>query len=249
MNEQQDFIKRINELTELALDQENVIFDEQLFAIFPEVKDDEAKFSVIKEFLKEKHIGLNEKLALDELISKDEKKYLDYYLEELEELPILSPGEREAYMLAAMADNEDAQAVIMQDTLRNVVEIAKLYVGQGVLLEDLIGEGNLALVTAVTLLGSAENAKEAEGILAANIMDTMQDLIAEAMDASAKDEKMVAKVEKVSKCAKELAETLGRKVTVEELMAEYKMSREYIVNALKLTANMIDNIEIPDELK
>jgi len=249
MNEQQEFIKRIYELTELALDQENVIFDEQLYAIFPEVKDDENKKKVIMEFLKEKHIGLNEKLSIDEIISKDEKKYLDFYLEELDEITPLTPGEREAFMLSAMADNEDAQGVILQDTLKNVIEIAKLYVGQGVLLEDLIGEGNLALITAVTLLGGAENAKEAEGILAAQIMDAMQDLIAEAMDANAHDEKLVAKVEKVSKAARELADTLGRKVTVEELMAEYKMSRDYIINALKLTANMIDDIEIPDELK
>ena len=34
MNEQQDFIKRINECVELAIDQENVIFEDQLFLIF-----------------------------------------------------------------------------------------------------------------------------------------------------------------------------------------------------------------------
>lgn len=249
MNEQQDFIKRITELTEIALDQERVIFEEQLFSIFPEVETDEAKYKVIKDYLYEKKIGINEKIAFEELISEDEKNYLEYYLEDLKEAKALTPGEREAFMMSAMAGEETARMIILNDTLRTVVEIAKLYAGQGVLLEDLIGEGNLELVTAVTLLGSCETVKEAEGVLTSRVMDAMQDLIAEVMDEVGAEEKLLTKVNKVAKAAKELATDLGRKVTVEELMQESGMSRDYILNALKLTANMIEDIEIPEELK
>lgn len=249
MNEQQDFIRRINELTEIAFEQENVIFEEQLFSIFPEVKEDEAKYKVIKEFLAEKKIGLNDKLPIEELLSKEEISYLNFYLEELSEQEPLSLGVREAMMLSAMAGDESAQLSIMNDTLKNVVEIAKLYVGQGVMLEDLIGEGNLVLVSAVTLLGSCENAKEAEGMLSSMIMDAMQDLIASNMDETGEEDKLLAKVNKVAKEARELAENLGRKVTIEELMNESGLSRAAIEKALKLTANAIDDIEIPDELK
>lgn len=249
MNEQLEFAKRISDLVELSLDQENVIFEDQIFDIFPEVKGDEAKYQVIKDFLKEKKIGLNEKLPFDELVTEDEKTYLNFYLDDLKDIDPLSPGEREAHMLSAMAGNEDDQMIILNDTLKNVVEIAKLYVGQGVLLEDLIGEGNLVLVTAVTMLGSAETAKEAEGVLSGMIMDAMQDLIAGNMDETDAEDKLLNKVNKVAKAAKELSEELQRKVTIEELMAEYKMSRSYIENALKLTANKIEGIEIPENLK
>lgn len=249
MNEQKDFIKRINELTELAADQENVIFEDQLFDIFPEVKESEEKMKVIKEFLSEKKIGLNEKLPIEEVLSKEEKNYLDFYLEEISEKTPLTAGEREAMLLSAMAGDESAQMAVLNDTLKNVVEIAKLYAGQGVLLEDLIGEGNLVLVTAVTMLGSCENAKEAEGMLAGQIMDAMQDLIAENMDETGEEEKLLNKVNKVAKAAKELADDLGRKVTIEELMQESELSRAYIEKALKLTANMIEDIEIPEDLK
>lgn len=249
MNDKQDFIRRINELTEIALDQENVIFEDQLFAIFPEIKDDKAKFDVIKEYLTAKKIGLNDKLPVDVLLTKEEKNYLDFYLEELNEKTPLTKGEREAFMLSAMAGEENARALILEDTLKNVVEIAKLYVGQGVLLEDLIGEGNLSLVTATATLSACENAAEAEGVLASAIMDAMQDLIAEAGDESGKEEKLLKRVNKVSKAAAELAGALGRKVTIEELMEESGMTRSYIEAALKLTGNAIEDIEIPDELK
>lgn len=49
--------------------------------------------------------------------------------------------------------------------LPQVAEIAKLYAGQGVFLEDLIGEGNVALTMAAEMLDCAQNAKEAEGTI------------------------------------------------------------------------------------
>ncbi len=249
MNEQQEFAKRINDLTELALDQENVIFEDQLYDIFPEVKEDEAKLAVIKDYLTEKKIGINEKISFEEYMSDDEKNYLNFYLDDLKELKELTKGEREAFMLSAMAGSEDAQLVIMNDTLKNVVEIAKLYVGQGVLIEDLIGEGNIELVTAVTMLGACENAKEAEGMLASRIMNAMQDLIAADMDETSAEEKLLKKVNKVAEAAHELATDLGRKVTVVELSAESGISLNEIEKALKLTANNIEDIEVPDYLK
>lgn len=249
MNEQQEFAKRIQELTELAEDQEMVIFEDQIFDIFPEAKNDEAKLNVLKEFLKEKRIGINEKIAFEELITEDEKNYLDIYLDELKEQTPLTKGEREAFLMQAMAGEEAAQGIIMQDTLKNVVEIAKLYAGQGVLLEDLIGEGNLALVGTVSMLDSCENANEAEGMLTGAIMDAMQDLIASTMDESEEAKKAINKINKISKAAKELSDTLNRDVTVAELAAEMNISQNQILKALKLTANKIEGIEIPDELK
>ena len=51
-----------------------------------------------------------------------------------------------------MAGETDAQQRLIEIHLADVAEIAKLYAGQGVLLEDLVGEGNLALSFGVTML-------------------------------------------------------------------------------------------------
>ena len=95
MSEQSDFIKRINELNELAADQENVIFEDQLYDIFPEVKDNEASKQVILDYLKEKKIGLGDKVNADDYMTDDEKNYLNFYLEDLMGAGTLSDGERE----------------------------------------------------------------------------------------------------------------------------------------------------------
>lgn len=249
MSEQSEFIKRIGELTELAADQENVIFEDQLYDIFPETKEDSAKKQVLVDYLKEKKIGINEKIDTEEFMTEDEKNYLEFYVEDLKGAGELTPGEREAFRKSAIAGDPAAANIVLQDYLMNVVELAKLYAGQGVLVEDLIGEANIALVMGLNGLGSLEFHEEIDGYFGKIVMDSMQDAIARHMDELSEDEKLVKKVNKVSKAAKNLSELLGRKVTVEELCQESKMSRNYVISAMKLCGNRIEEIETPDELK
>lgn len=244
MSLENDFIKRIKELTALAADQENVIFSDQLEAIFPEIVSDESKKTVLIDYLKEKKIGIDEKLDINEFITDDEKKYLEFYYDDLKQIERLSESERLAHTIGAMAGEKSEMDIITNDYLMDVVEIAKLYAGQGVLLEDLIGEGNIALLGAVSMLGSLEEPKEAEGFIGKMVMDAMQDMIAMNMDEMSEEEKLVKKVNKVSKAAKELSTLLGRKVTVEELSEESNISKAAIEKALKLTANKIEGIEV-----
>lgn len=249
MSEQSEFIKRIGELTELAADQENVIFEDQLYDIFPETKEDSAKKQVLVDYLKEKKIGINEKIDTEEFMTEDEKNYLEFYIEDLKGAGELTSGEREAFRKSAIAGDPAAANIVLQDYLMNVVELAKLYAGQGVLVEDLIGEANIALVMGLNGLGSLEFHEEIDGYFGKIVMDSMQDAIARHMDELSEDEKLVKKVNKVSKAAKNLSELLGRKVTVEELCQESKMSRNYVISAMKLCGNRIEEIETPDELK
>ena len=46
MIDQNEFIKKINELTELAEEQGSVIYKDQLFELFPEIKEKEEALKV-----------------------------------------------------------------------------------------------------------------------------------------------------------------------------------------------------------
>ncbi len=91
-----------------------------------------------------------EAIQESDLNSLAQSDSLRLYLREISRISLLSAS-REA-MLAERAEQGDKEArnQLIEANLRLVVSIAKKYVGQGLSLEDLIGEGNIGLIRAVT---------------------------------------------------------------------------------------------------
>jgi RNA polymerase primary sigma factor len=171
------------------------------------------------------------------------------YLDELEMLPEYSDGEKRAYTIQAMAGEKDARSKLTEVYLKDVVQIAKIYNGQGVLIEDLIGEGNVALAAAVTMLDSQEKPEDCEGMIVKYVMDAMEELIKENNDSSEVSDKALARVNNIFEKADKLSKEYARKVTVEELCEEEHLSRKAVIDAIRISGFAIDSIETPDELK
>ena len=142
-----------------------------------------------------------------------------------------------------MAGDGDARRRLTEIFLPQVVDIARLYAGQGALLEDLIGEGNVALSIAVQMLETAENASEAEGLIGSMIMEAMENHIAENTQQAQTGQKIADKVNRVADQARELAESLGRKVTLAELADETGMSLFELKEAVDLSGDAIEDID------
>ena len=109
-------------------------------------------------------------------------------------------------------------------------------------MEDLIGEGNVAAATAVTMLECVEGIDEVEGFVGRMIMDAMEELIREASDNRQIDENVLEKVNEVHDKAKEMYETLLRKVTVREVADELGIPEEKVQEAVKFSADRIEYI-------
>jgi RNA polymerase primary sigma factor len=75
---------------------------------------------------------------------------LRLYLREISRISLLSAAKESYLAERAEQGNRDARNSLIEANLRLVVSIAKKYVGQGLSLEDLIGEGNIGLIRAVT---------------------------------------------------------------------------------------------------
>lgn len=73
---------------------------------------------------------------------------LQVYLKEIREESLLSAVEECELADAIATGDKDARTRMIQANLRLVVKIARDYVGRGMALEDLIGEGNLGLIRA-----------------------------------------------------------------------------------------------------
>lgn len=242
MNRELKFAQTLEQVRKQAKEQGNCISEEQVKAAFSELSLTKEQLAMVFDYLKQHKIGIGEPVNPDDYLSEEEINYLDAYLEQLKELPGISDGEKEAVTLSAMAGDSDAQKRLIWLFLPQVAEIAKLYVGQGVFLEDLIGEGNIALTMGVTMLGAMEHAAEAQGMLGRMIMDAMEEIITENTEEVKKDKQLADKVNLVADKANELAGDLHRKVTIEELMQETGMSRKSILDAVRISGDKIEAI-------
>lgn len=243
MNKELLFAKTLEKVKEIAKDQGNCISEEQVQKEFEVLGLSAEQLQLVYDYLLKHKIGIGQPVNRDDYLTEDEKDYLQTYLDEIAELPSVTEGEKEAITLSAMAGDPDAQSRLTEIYLPDVIEIAKLYAGQGVMLEDLIGEGNVAVAVGVTMLGCLEHAAEAQGMLGKMIMDAMENYIEETASNEKADQKIVDKVNKVQDQAKELSEALHRKVTVDELMQETGMSRNKIMEAIRFSGNHIDYID------
>lgn len=237
------FAQTLEKVKKMAKEQGNCITEEQVREAFLELSFSEEQVQMVFDYLKAHKVGIGEPMNPDDYLSVEEIDYLETYKKELALLEQLSDGEKEAVTLSAMAGEAEAQRRLIQAYLPQVVEIARLYAGQGVFMEDLIGEGNVALSVGVTMLGCLEHAKEAEGMLIKMVMDAMEEFISENIQESDKDKKLAERVNKVADKARELVEEFQRKVTVEELAGETGMSEKYIQDTMRISGFAIEDLE------
>lgn len=243
MNKELLFAQTLEKVKSIAKEQGNCISEEQVQAEFAALNLNNDQLQMVFDYLVKHKIGINEPVNIDDYLSDEERNYLQDYLDEIALLPVFSEGEKEAITISAMSGDTDAQGKLTEIYLPDVIEIAKLYAGQGVFLEDLIGEGNVALAVGTTMLGCLEKPYEVQGMLGKMIMDAMETYIAENAENEKADQKVADKVNKVMEAAKELSELLRRKVTVEELAAESKISEKSIREAIRFSGNNIEYIE------
>lgn len=245
MGENQEilFAKTLEKVKKQAKEQQNCISQEQVREAFADLALSKEQLDLVFDYLKKHKIGIGEPVDLDEYLSQEETDYLEEYKKGILYTHSISDGEREAFFLSAMAGERQAQQEVIALYLPQVAEVAKLYTGQGVFLEDLIGEGNLALTMGVTMLGALESATEAEGMLMKMVMDAMEDCIAENLQETDKDKKVAERVNQVAGKAKELAGELHRKVSARELAAETGMSVEEIEDAMRMSGYTIEDLE------
>lgn len=90
---------------------------------------------------------------------ESEGNSLAFFLNEINNIPLLSREEEEKTALEAAAGNKAAREKLINSNLRFVVNVAKKYQKMGMPLEDLIAEGNVGLIKAVERFDTEKNCR------------------------------------------------------------------------------------------
>ncbi len=165
------------------------------------------------------------------------------YLKEIGKVPLLSADE-EVELAKRMAEgDEDAKKRLAEANLRLVVSIAKRYVGRGMLLLDLIQEGNLGLIKAVEKFDYHKGFKFST-YATWWIRQAITRAIADQARTIRIPVHMVETINKLIRVSRQLLQELGREPTPEEIAAELDMPVERVREILKISQEPV-SLETP----
>lgn len=167
-------------------------------------------------------LRLEEQLARDGLnpAELEPGDPLRIYLEEVAE--VSAAGEEEILASQCAAGDESAMLALTNLGLKRVLELAKEYVGYGVLLQDMIQEGSLGLWLAVSSYreGSYKSYRDA------HIRTAIAKAVARQARAGGVGEKLRKRMEDFQASDRRLLRTLGRSATMEEIAQDMGVTLE-----------------------
>src|SRR5437868_10947115 len=153
-----------------------------------------------------------------------ERDILDQYLHEVSKTPLLTQKEEIALARKVRAGDQEAMQELVKRNLRFVISVAKKYQNRGLPLTDLIGEGNVGLLTAARKFDPDQGVK----FISYAVWWIRQAILA----ALARQGRTVrvplnrtADLSRIVRTAEYLRQTLRREPTPEEISDATKLSR------------------------
>lgn len=250
-------------LVEFAAANANHVSKEDIRTFFNEIISDESQYELIYKYLQESKIKvdgidyiISQSVSKDlELESKEETSkiiamenkvleteselaFIEMYKKDISELlPI--DDEELALLLNALKDGDTSVTNrLIESQLPLVAEIAGEFRGQGVTYGDLIQEGNLGLMLAISKFhGEASNFKD---FIREFIHTTLQSVINEQINAARVGEHLASRMNELDEISRQLTKLLGRAPSFEELAGEMGITPEEVETIVKTSLNVLN---------
>lgn len=165
------------------------------------------------------------------------------YLKEIGKIKLLTPEEELELAKRMSEGDEEAQKQMAEANLRLVVSIAKRYVGRGMLLLDLIQEGNMGLIKAVEKFDYTKGYKFST-YATWWIRQAITRAIADQARTIRIPVHMVETINKVIRTAHAMVQSLGRDPTADEIAQEMSLPVEKVEEILKIAQEPV-SLETP----
>ena len=164
-----------------------------------------------------------------------QQRMLDQYLQEIGQIPLLTPDEEVDLARRIKQADQDALHRLTRANLRFVVSVAKKYQGQGLSLADLINEGNYGLIKA------AQRFDETRGFKFISyavwwIRQAILQALAEQSRVVRLPLNRIGTISKIRKTSARLAQEHERAPNLEELANELEIDVEKVREAMQHTS-------------
>lgn len=250
-----EFRKMLADIVDLAAENDNQITTKQVDGYLKGSDLDSEQLNLVYNYLEANKITVighvkveqnifeqTEELENDDAyrqLEAEERQYIDMYLNELEALDTADGEEIEDIYKKAIAKDAAAKSRLIELWLLRVAKLAEKYVNRGVLLADLIQEGNIGLMLSVDSLESCGDMAEAENYITGEITASMENAIEEVIGVKKADINMLGKVNFLNEGAKNLEEELGRRGSIKELSKYMEMTEDEVMDIIRISDDKI----------
>lgn len=246
MDEQTRFRTALAALSAKAWQADGRLTKEEIEEFFQEMHLESKQQELVYTYLASKQIrveGVDLPLmqAEEKPYTEEEQVFLKQYERELR--LVKKQGAKEIAALIARTEEgeEEARALLTEHCMDRVLPIAKGYAHRGMLLQDLVQEGNLGLMLGLHTLGLREEELSWEAYLDREIHRAIRTAVTEQEGSSSTQEQIAEQLNHLADAVRELTEDMGRQVTPEELSLYLDLSLEEIENLLLIAG---ENIEL-----
>ena len=211
----------------------------------PDLPLDEIDVENEKEALAEEGLDFDTDFDPDQAASKNVSvdDPVRMYLKEIGKVPLLTADEEIELAKRMEEGDEEAKKRLCEANLRLVVSIAKRYVGRGMLLLDLIQEGNLGLIKAVDKFDYTKGYKFST-YATWWIRQAITRSIADQARTIRIPVHMVETINKLIRVSRQLLQELGREPTPEEIAEEMGISVDKVREIQKVAQEPV-SLETP----
>jgi RNA polymerase primary sigma factor len=202
-------------------------------------EQDESIETEISEETQEDTVDTEENEKPKDSSKQKDSVYLAMYLEDLSGIKAVTPEEEQELFARIIKGDNLAKSRLIEGYLTNVVNIARNYINRGTLLEDLIQEGNIGLMSCMEDISTVSDTNKIKEFILDNIKNYIEAAIGMELDSSSFENRILDKIKFISEAAKDLSEDLGRDPDVFELSDKTKVSLEEIRDLLSMSADAV----------
>ncbi len=201
---------------------------------------EEEHFNLVYEYLEQQDIRVTDHAKEPDGNPEEGQQGLSAYVAEMIRMEQEMTEEEQQLIRRVLDGDETARDALICLYLPVICAKAEEYADTAIPAEDLVQEGNLALLTAISSAGEYDSAAAFQAHIFNSIHSAMEEAARESKKRHEGNREIVSRVSHLHEAVKNLEQDLGRKVSKEELSAYLEMPLEEIQDILRMSGDQIE---------
>lgn len=252
MDNQAQFTSALAALVDFAAANDNKLTKEEISNCLKDIIKDETAYGSVYDYLASQKIqienynsspdNINEYQSVsdpdlsDIKISEEAEMFLDMYKKDLESIIPLGDGEKDKLIAELILGSEAAKERLIEAHLNMVIDIVSEYTDREVPANDLIQEGNIGLIHAITTYSDSLNFDD---YIRQSIKAAIETALDEQINAGRIGVHLAERANQLDKISTELCEKLGREPNISELAERMHITEDETERILKFSLNAL----------